>query len=435
MRRRRHIRSNIGNYRIIKQLGEGGVGPVYEAIDKLGRIVVLKILHKNLMTRKSSIREFEQLARRVSALGHPNICQILDLNEAGGVHFIAMQHIAGRNLGELLKGEPLELGPTLSIAIQVTDALTAAHSHGIIHHDIKPANVMITDNGLVKVMDFGIAKLLDEEMLRGRDSTQIGAPRETTSYAAPEEALGQRFDARVDVFSTGVLLYEMLTGRLPFRGETDFDVRNALLHQKPASLAEARLGPTPVRMQEILDRALAKDPRDRYQRIEELGDDLKSVKRQIKTQTVRATEQEAILHANLWIEDTHREPVSPPPVLRVGTTYFLCFAIEPKIREMVSSTKLFVEPAELRESPSSTIEIVVVSDLLKDAKRRTRRLAKYYPGKGITPVDFALVPESEGQHSVTVRLFYRQTIIYRERIGVRVEPKARRARVAGHQLS
>jgi serine/threonine protein kinase len=413
------------------------MGPVYEAIDTLGRVVVLKILHKNLMARKSSIKEFKQLARRVSALVHPNICQILDLNEAGGVHFIAMQHIGGRNLGELLKGKPLELEPTLSIAIQVTDALAAAHSHGIIHRDIKPANVMVTNDGLVKVMDFGIAKLLDEERPRERHLTRLGALRGTINYAAPEEALGRRFDSRVDVFSTGVLLYEMLTGRLPFRGETDLDVRNALLHHKPATLAEARPGPTPVRLQKIVDRALAKDPRDRYQTIEELGDDLKSVKRQIKTQTkaVGSTQEEAILHANLWIEDTHREPVSPPPVLSIGTTYFLCFAIEPKIREMVSSTKQFVEPNELRESPSSTIEIVVVSDLLKDAKHRTRRLAKYYPGKGITPVDFALVPESEGQHSVTIRLFYRQTIIYRERMCVRVEPKARHARVAGHQLS
>src|SRR5262249_22539845 len=170
----------------------------------------------------------------------------------------------------------------ISIAVQVADALAAAHSRGIIHRDIKAGNVMVNDKGQVKVLDFGLAKLIDEDAARTSgihhtELTEVGIPYGTATYAAPEQARGDRVDSRADTFSTGVLLYEMLTGTWPFRGRTAVDVRHAVLHDQPMPLSEARPGPLPARLQEILNKALTKDPRDRYQRVAEFRDDLRSV--------------------------------------------------------------------------------------------------------------------------------------------------------------
>ncbi len=276
------IGSKLGNYRILEKLGEGGQGTVYKAVDsKLGRTVVIKVLPAEL-TRDANLKRFEREARLASALDHPNICTIFDLNQINGIHFIAMQYIEGRNVRELVDGKPLALESALSITVQVADALAAAHSRGIIHRDIKAGNVMVTDAGQAKVLDFGLAKLLDDEAARTSgihhtELTEVGAPYGTATYAAPEQARGDRVDARADIFSTGVLLYEMLTGTWPFRGRTAVDVRHAVLHENPIPLAEARPGPVPVRLQEILDRALAKDPRERYQKIVHLRDDLRTL--------------------------------------------------------------------------------------------------------------------------------------------------------------
>jgi serine/threonine protein kinase/tetratricopeptide (TPR) repeat protein len=277
------IGTTLGNYKILEKLGAGGQGTVYKAVDsKLGRTVVVKVLPAELTAREANLKRFEREARLASALDHPNICTIFDLNEINGVNFISMQYVEGRNVRQLVNGRPLELQSALSIAIQVTDALTAAHSRGIIHRDIKAGNVMVTSHGQVKVLDFGLAKLLDEDAARTSgihhtELTEVGVPYGTATYAAPEQARGDRVDSRADTFSTGVLLYEMLTGTWPFRGRTAVDVRHAVLHEEPVPLAEARLAPVPTRLQQILDRALKKDPRDRYQKIAEFRDDLKAV--------------------------------------------------------------------------------------------------------------------------------------------------------------
>jgi len=293
------IGSTLGNYKILEKVGEGGQGTVYRAIDsKLGRPVVIKVLPAELTAKEANLKRFEREARLASALDHPNICTIFDLNEINGIHFIAMQYIEGRNVRQLVNGRPLSLESALSIAVQVVDALAAAHSRGIIHRDIKAGNVMVTPNGQVKVLDFGLAKLLDEEAARTSgihhtELTEVGIPYGTATYAAPEQARGDRVDARADIFSTGVLLYEMLTGTWPFRGQTAIDVRHAVLHSEPVPLSQARPGRVPARLQEILDKALAKDVRNRYQRIAQLGEDLRAVNRELGSESLPGFDESA----------------------------------------------------------------------------------------------------------------------------------------------
>jgi serine/threonine protein kinase/Tfp pilus assembly protein PilF len=283
------IGQNLRHYRITEKLGVGGQGEVYKAIDtKLGRAVVIKVLPSELTVKEANLKRFEREARLASSLDHPNICTIFDLDEVNGLHFIAMQYIAGRNVRQLVSGRPLELKSALLIAIQVTDALAAAHARGVIHRDIKSGNVMVTDTGQVKVLDFGLAKLLDEDVaerqgIHQTQLTEVGVPYGTPTHAAPEQARGDRVDERADIFSTGVLLYELLTGTWPFRGKTSVDVRHAVLHDQPKPLAEARPGYVPPRLQQILDRALAKEARDRYQKIAEFRDDLRSVLQEAST--------------------------------------------------------------------------------------------------------------------------------------------------------
>ena len=281
------IGAKLGNYRILEKIGAGGQGTVYKATDtKLGRPVVIKVLPPELTVKEANLKRFEREARLASALDHPNICTIFDLNDIDGVHFIAMQFVEGKNVRELVNGRPLDLRSALSITIQVADALAAAHSRGIIHRDIKAGNVMVTPAGQVKILDFGLAKLLDDSASLGgihhTDLTEVGIPYGTATYAAPEQARGERVDARADIFSTGVLLYEMLTGIWPFQGKTSVDVRHSVLHDQPQPLREARPGGAPPQLQAILDRALAKDPKQRYQRVGELRDDLRSVLREVE---------------------------------------------------------------------------------------------------------------------------------------------------------
>jgi serine/threonine protein kinase/tetratricopeptide (TPR) repeat protein len=282
------IGAKLGNYRILEKIGEGGQGTVYKATDtKLERAVVIKVLPPELTVKAANLKRFEREARLASALDHPNICTIFDLNDIEGVHFIAMQFVEGKNVRELVNGRPLDLRSALSIAIQVADALDAAHARGIIHRDIKAGNVMVTPSGQVKILDFGLAKLMDAEGagpggIHHTDLTEVGIPYGTATYAAPEQARGERVDARADIFSTGVLLYEMLTGTWPFQGKTSVDVRHAVLHNEPELLNGARPGGAPPQLQLIIDRALAKDPKQRYQKVGELRDDLRAVLREVE---------------------------------------------------------------------------------------------------------------------------------------------------------
>ncbi|HEV8429594.1 MAG TPA: protein kinase [Pyrinomonadaceae bacterium] len=278
------------HYRVVEKIGEGGQGTVYKVIDTtLDRPAVIKVLPPALTDSASNLARFEREAKLASSLDHPNICTIFGLHKVGDIQFIAMQYVEGRNVRQLVGGQPLDLRQALAIAIQVTDALAAAHSRGIVHRDIKARNVMVKRSGTVKILDFGLAKLIESPHTGSSDPqlTEVGVPYGTSTYAAPEQAQGLRADHRADIFSTGVLLYEMLAGTWPFRGKTALDVRYAVVYHQPKPIIEARNDDSPSmrRIQEILEKALAKAPEDRYQKIEDMRSDLQEVLREIDVDT------------------------------------------------------------------------------------------------------------------------------------------------------
>ncbi|MDT5155739.1 MAG: eukaryotic-like serine/threonine-protein kinase [Acidobacteriota bacterium] len=284
----------VAHYRIISELGSGGQGAVYKALDtKLGRAVALKLLPPELTAVDDTSRKrFRREAQLASSLDHPNICTIHDLTEVDGATFIVMQFVAGRNIRQFVRGRPLEIRAALRIAIQVCDALSAAHAKGIIHRDIKAHNVIISENGQAKVLDFGLAKLIREGNEAG-DQTELtatGSPYGTPTSAAPEQARGEKVDHRADIFSTGVLLYEMLAGIWPFQGKTAVDVRHAVLHAEPKPVGEARGGAIPAKLEVIVGRALAKEPADRYQLISQMRDELLEVLRDLPESKESSTE-------------------------------------------------------------------------------------------------------------------------------------------------
>jgi eukaryotic-like serine/threonine-protein kinase len=277
------IGSTVNQYKILEKIGSGGQGTVYKVQDtKLDRTAVIKVLPPELTSKTANFKRFEREAQLCSQLDHAAICTIYDFSEDNGVYYIAMQYVEGKNVRQLVSGRPLELKSALSIAIQVCDALAYTHARNIIHRDIKAGNVMVSDNGQVKILDFGLAKLVydDNENAKNIDKsdiTEIGVPYGTATYAAPEQAKGEKADHRADVFSTGVLLYEMLTGIWAFQGKTVIDVRHQVLYGTPKPLSEMRLDQFPPQLQFIIDKAISKEPKNRYQKISSMRDDLRAV--------------------------------------------------------------------------------------------------------------------------------------------------------------
>jgi serine/threonine-protein kinase len=291
------VGSQINQYKILEKIGSGGQGTVYKALDtKLNRTVVIKVLPPELTQKTANFKRFEREAQLCSQLDHPNICTIYDFHSADAVFYIAMQYIEGKNVRQLVSGRPLELKSALSIAIQVTDALAYAHSKNIIHRDIKAGNIMVSDSGQAKILDFGLAKLIEDDHAdqhQGGDRTEItelGIPYGTATYAAPEQAKGERADHRSDIFSTGVLIYEMLTGIWAFQGKTVIDVRHQVLYGTPKPLAEMRKEPLPPQLQQIVDKALSKEPRNRYQKIATMRDELRTLLQQVGGSQIMSTD-------------------------------------------------------------------------------------------------------------------------------------------------
>ena len=284
---------SISRYRIIERLGAGGMCEVFLAEDtKLGRKVALKILDEEITQNRDRLSRFDQEAYAASALNHPNILTIYEMGDESGRHFIATEFIDGITLRKRLRGAPIDLTEVLDIAIQVAGALEEAHAARIVHRDIKPENIMIRRNGHVKVLDFGLAKLTErpaqetdtEAITRALVQTDAGVVLGTSQYMSPEQARGKPIDARTDIWSLGVVLYEMASGRAPFTGETKTDVIVAIAKADPAPLA--RFAPnTPAEFEWIVMKALRKDVDERYQTVKELESDLKKLKQRLEFQT------------------------------------------------------------------------------------------------------------------------------------------------------
>jgi serine/threonine-protein kinase len=288
------IGETVTHYRLLEKIGEGGMGVVYRAEDtRLGRQVAVKFLSDALSRDPIALERFQREARAASSLNHPNICALYDIGEHGGHPFLVMEMLEGQTLRRRIDGAPLSMETLLELAIPIVDALDAAHGLGIVHRDIKTANIFVTDRGQVKIVDFGLAKLgeaqnaavIDTGDTRlAQQATEIGQTLGTLSYMSPEQARGDEIDSRSDLFSTGVVLYEMATGREPFTGSTAVKLLDALLHYSPDP--PSSLNPrVPAELDHIVFKSLEKDRDLRYQTMAELRADLKRLKRESDSRT------------------------------------------------------------------------------------------------------------------------------------------------------
>src|SRR6266850_740560 len=284
------IGQTFSHYRVLEKLGTGGMGIVYKAQDlRLERYVALKFLPDNLMNDSQALERFRREALAASALNHANICTVHDIGEQGGRPFLAMEFIDGETMRRHVNGKSLPVEEILNLGIQIADALDAAHAEGIIHRDIKPANIFVTKRGQAKVLDFGLAKLISKRDgdTDVSDSSHpglenpisiVGVISGTPSYMSPEQIRGDDLDVRADVFSLGLLLYEMATGQKAFPGNTGGVIIEAILSKSPPSIRTVNLE-IPVELEAIINKAIEKDKEQRYQNAAELRSDLQVLKR------------------------------------------------------------------------------------------------------------------------------------------------------------
>ncbi|MFQ5864747.1 MAG: protein kinase [bacterium] len=309
----------ISHYRILEKLGEGGMGVVYKAEDtRLKRTVALKFLPLQAAVSEEDKARFVHEAQAAAALDHPNICTIYEINEAGGQTFIAMAYVEGQSLKDEIQAslpKVLNLRKVLEHAIQIAEGLQAAHEKGIVHRDIKPANILITETGRVRITDFGLAKLAGRTQLT-KEGTSMG----TAAYMSPEQAQGAEVDHRTDIWSFGVMLYEMVSGQLPFQGDYEQAVIYSIMNEEPEALTGLRSG-VPMELERIVTKALAKNPAERYQHADELLSDLRRLGKELEAgkKSVPVTDSRAAKEKSVWRKTT--------PALAGGLAVILLLAV------------------------------------------------------------------------------------------------------------